>query len=197
MVFGYVRMSLETLVEPGHRSKRTPTLGIGDPIMFSKVLRNFLNKCLSKKRIGPQPTLSLPRPPEISPRQAMNQYSTPLCTKLLQAWLQSNIPGEGRKPFVTGYGRLSADPPVGAEQDDPYAQADKRPQLDPFERELREVVRQKTAACPRPLQRPSVQGTEGMMPVQPEAVEKLEAGIEQRGPLRRKIAERRSSSGIP
>ena len=64
---------------------------------------------------------------------------------------------------------------MGPEQRDPHAQADKRPQPDPFERERREVVAPEDGGVPRPLQRPSVQGTEGVTPVQPEAAEKFEA----------------------
>ena len=89
-------------------------------------------------------------------------------------------------------GRLSPYAPVCAEQRDPHTQADKRPQPDPFERERREVVAPENGGLPRPLQRPSVQGAEGVTPVQPEAVEEFEPGIEQCCPLRRKIAEGRT-----
>ena len=89
-------------------------------------------------------------------------------------------------------GRLSPCAPVCAEQRDAHAQTDKRPQPDPFERERREFVAPENGGVPRSLQRPSVQRAEGMTPVQPEAVEEFEPGIEQRCPLRRKIAEGRT-----
>ena len=96
------------------------------------------------------------------------------------------------KSFGKGGGGQSCDAPVRSERRKAHPQTDQRPQPNPFERERREVVAPENGGVPRPLQRASVQRPERIAPVRPEAIEKVESGVEQRAPLRRKIAEGRA-----